>query len=239
LTAVITPWIYRNAVEFGKPTLASVQGNNLLYYNAAGYIATRDGLTLAQAREVAGQEFREYLQAQHLNPVNPMDESDAMSAAAIRIMAADPVRSLLFNGWNSLNGFRPGASYFFMFLFPDTLAREDVEEGELSPAISNLDRPEIFFTTAMLSIAYGVLFLLSAAGLLRLFWKKSWKALALLGLPCSILMYSPGIASNARFRIPIEPVFCLLAAVALCELLPLIQSRRQKTTRPDDKSQSV
>jgi hypothetical protein len=235
LAVMVAPWIFRNIVAFGKPTLAAVQGYNLLYYNAAGYIAVRDGLTLAKAREIADREYREYLQEENLQPATMMDESDAMSAAAINILAADPVRSLLFNGWNSLNGFRPGASYVLMFLFPDTLTPGDVTEGELSPAVSNLDRPEILFTTVLMSIGYGVLFLLAAAGVLRLFWKKSWKILAIFGLPCGILMYAPGISSNARFRIPIEPVLCLLAAAVLCELLPRVSARlRNSPAKPQN-----
>jgi hypothetical protein len=54
-------------------------------------------------------------------------------------------------------------------------------------------------------------------------------------LPCGILMYAPGISSNARFRIPIEPVLCLLAAAVLCELLPRVSARlRNSPAKPQN-----
>lgn len=228
LAAVVAPWIYRNILEFGKPSLAAVQGTNLLYYNAAGYIALRDGLSLTEARDVAIREYQEYLRDENLHPGTLLEESDAMSAAAVRILAADPLGSLWFNGVNSLNGFRPGVSYFYMFLAPDALSPGDVAEGELSPALSHLDRPEILLTTILLCLFYGILFLLAAAGLLGLIRQGAWKSLLLLGLPCFVLIYAPGISSNARFRIPIEPVLCLLAAVALTGLFTRLRARLKR-----------
>jgi hypothetical protein len=225
LAAVLAPWLYRNFLEFGEPSLASVQGHNFLYYNAAGYIALRDGLNLSEARDAAVEEYQKYLQAENLHPATLMEEADAMSAAATRILAADPLRAFWFNGVNSLNGFRPGASYFYMFLAPDGLAPLDPAEDELSPAIANLDRPEILLTTILLCLFYGILFLLAAAGIIRLVWKKAWRILLLLAFPCAVLLYAPGISSNARFRIPVEPVLCLLAAVTLSELLPRLIAR--------------
>ena len=73
-----------------------------------------------------------------------------------------------------------------------------------------------------------MLFLLAAADLIRLVWNRSWKILVWLGLPCAVLMYSPGLSSNARLRIPIEPVLCLLAAAALIDILPALAARLRK-----------
>jgi hypothetical protein len=230
LAAVVCPWMCRNAAAFGTPTLAAVQGYNLLYYNAAGYIALRDGINLGDARAAAEAEYQAYLREEGVHPASMMEESDAMSAAALRILAADPIRSVLFNGWNSLNGFRPGASYVFMFLAPGSMTPADTAVGELSPAASHLDRPEVLLTTVLLSVFYAALFLLAAAGFIRWIGKRSWKALLLLGLPSAVLMYAPGISSNARFRMPIEPVLCLAAAAVLSELIGL--SSRRKTPAP-------
>ncbi len=239
LVAVVSPWIYRNTVVFGKPIVSSIQGNNLLYYNAAGYIARRDGLTLRESQELAIQEYQAYLLEKKLQPATPMEESDAMSATAIRILSADPIRALWFNWLDSLNGFRPGVSYLFMFLAPDSLTPNDTTGAELSPAVSNLDRPEILLTAVLLSVFYGFLFLLAAAGIVSLVRKRNWKVLTLFGIPCFFLMYSPGLASNARFRIPVEPLLCLLAAAALSEILPLIITRFRRKIPLTNKSFSV
>jgi hypothetical protein len=236
LAAVVAPWIYRNVLVFGKPTLAAVQGYNLLYYNAAGYVGLRDGLNLEKARAVVDEEYHDYLREKNLHPATSVEESDAMSAAAVRILAADPIRSIIFNGWDSLNGFRPGVSYFYMFIAPDSMTPNDTLADNLSPAASHLDRPEILLTAVLLSAFYGMLFLLAAAGLIRLIWIRSWKILVGLGLPCAVLMYSPGLSSNARFRIPIEPVLCLLAAVALSDLFPRLLARFRRASSISSKT---
>jgi 4-amino-4-deoxy-L-arabinose transferase-like glycosyltransferase len=235
LLAIVGPWVYRNAAVFGKPSLAAVQGYNLLEYNAAGYVSVRDGISLADARRIVDAEYQLYLQNENIRPATMAEESDAMTAAALRILAADPVRSVLFNGWTSLNIFRPGVSYFIMFLDPGGLTPMDLAEGELSPAASHLDRPAILLATILLTAFYGGLYLLAGAGLLRLIRNRNWRLLAWFGLPCLLLFYAPGIANNARFRIPLEPVLCLLAAVGLGALIEwgkTVRARRFEKDRP-------
>jgi hypothetical protein len=230
VAAVIAPWLYRNYLNFGNPTLATVQGGNLLYYNAAGYIAWRDGLNLGEARDVASRYYQQYLAETGLHPATEVEESDAMSSAAIRMLLADPLRGIWFNALNSLNGLRPGASYFIMYLEPGIINSDSLTNGELSPAISNINRPEILLVTVILSVFYGLLYLLSAISILQLLWYRKWMALALLVVPCVLIMYIPGLASNARFRIPIEPILCLLAAWALCMAIPSFLEHFSKRT---------
>jgi len=77
----------------------------------------------------------------------------------------------------------------------------------------------------VLSVFYGFLYLFSAIGILLMLRRRKWKALVLLVIPCILIMYIPGLASNARFRIPIEPILCLLAAWALGETIPWLTKR--------------
>jgi hypothetical protein len=226
--AVIAPWLYRNELLFGSPTLATVQGDNLLYYNAAGYLTWRDGLTLGEARDEATKYYQQYLTDKGLHPATSVEKSDAMSAAALQMLLADPIRAVWFNALNSLNGLRPGASYFLMYLDPGLINPDSTTNGELSPAISNIARPEILLVTILLSLFYGLLYLFSTIGGLLLLGRRKWKALAGLVVPCILIMYTPALASNARFRIPIEPILCLLAAWALGEMLPLLKQRLLK-----------
>ena len=163
--AVIVPWLYRNEFIFGRPTLATVQGENLLYYNAAGYLTWRDGINLGQARDEATSYYQQYLTEKGLHPATSVEVSDAMSAAALQMLLADPIRAIWFNALNSLNGLRPGASYFLMYLDPGLINPDSTTNGELSPAISNIARPEILLVTVLLSLFYGILYLFSAIGI--------------------------------------------------------------------------
>ncbi len=227
-SAVIVPWMYRNESIFGRPALATVQGENLLYYNAAGYLTWRDGVSLGQARDEATRYYQQYLIEKGLHPVTAVEVSDAMSAAAMQMLLEDPFRAIWFNALNSLNGLRPGASYFLMFLDPGMVNPDSTTNGELSPAISNIAQPEILLVTVLLSLFYGILYLFSAAGIFLLLVRRKWKALAVLVAPCILIMYIPALASNGRFRIPIEPILCLLAAWALDEALLLWRQRLSK-----------
>jgi hypothetical protein len=229
VAAVIAPWLYRNYLIFGRVTLETVQ-SNLLYYNAAGYITWRDGISLGEARDAATRYYQQYLAEKGLHPATAVEESDAMYSAAIRMLLADPLRAIWFNALNSLNGLRPGASYLIMYLDPGKINPDSVTNGELSPAISNINRPEILLVTVILSVFYGLLYLLSAIGILQLLWDRKWMALALLVVPCILIMYIPALASNARFRIPIEPILCLMAALALGKAIPSIIKHFSKRT---------
>jgi 4-amino-4-deoxy-L-arabinose transferase-like glycosyltransferase len=231
--AVLAPWLIRNNAVFGKPVLSSVQGVNILYNTISGYIAWRDGLTLTEARSETERLYAEYLAENGIHPSNRVETSDAESALAMKILLADPVRVLWFNGVDSLNGFRPGASYMVVFLSPNTLAPDDVSGGELSPAVANMARPEILLTMILLSGFYVALFLLAAAEIYSLLRRKKWRVLLLFGLPAAVLIYLPGISSNARFRIPVEPLICLLAAAALVEIPPLLAARLGRTPHPE------
>jgi 4-amino-4-deoxy-L-arabinose transferase-like glycosyltransferase len=229
VAAVLAPWIYRNDVLFAVPTLASVQGRNLLENTAAGYIAIRDGVNLGEARAKAYAQYYRFLEENGIRPETDAGESEAMSSAAMRILAADPLRAVWFNALQSLNGFRPGASYFVIYLEPEALSPASAVGGELSPAVSNIDRPEILAITVALSVFYGLLYLLAAVGTVQILRDRNWTALALLVVPCFLMLYAPGVSSNARFRIPLEPGFCLLAGAALCRSIPgiLSQCRRR------------
>jgi 4-amino-4-deoxy-L-arabinose transferase-like glycosyltransferase len=228
----LAPWLIRNQVLFSRPTLAAVQGVNLLYNNAAGYVAWRDGLHLKEAREVVDGYYRAYLAENGLHPANGTEESDAMSAAGMQVLLADPVRAVWFNALDALNGFRPGASYLVVFLEPGTIYPNSLSEGELSPAVSNISRPEVLGITVAVTIFYGIVFLLTGVGILHLLRDRNWLPLALLILPCFLLLYLPGISSNARFRLPLEPGFFLLAGVAIHQTIPCLYRRLRRKASP-------
>jgi hypothetical protein len=225
---VLTPWLLRNQDLFGKPVLSSVQGVNLLYNNAAGYVGWRDGLYLADAREVVDAYYRDYLEQNGLNPANGTEESDAMSAAAMQMMLADPIRAVWFNALDAVNGFRPGASYVDVFLEPETIAPGDLIEGELSPAVSHLSQPATLAITVVMTVFSASVLLLAGVATLHLLRERQWLPLALLILPCFLMLYLPGISSNARFRLPLDPGFFLLTGYAVVHTIPSMYGRLRR-----------
>ena len=72
----------------------------------------------------------------------------------------------------------------------------------------------------------AALVVLSLVGLVVLLTRKKWMEVILLVLIPALLLYLPGIASNARFRAPVEPFLAILAALGLDAILSLLRRRR-------------
>jgi 4-amino-4-deoxy-L-arabinose transferase-like glycosyltransferase len=221
----LAPWLIRNESVFGSATISPVGGDNLLYYNASSCLAHLKGTDWEGGKRAAQQEYELYLERNSLQPESEAEKGDAAMKAAVAILLRHPIQCAWFNTVDSLNSLRPGASYTLMFLRPGLLPTEGPPGGELSPAMSNIADPLVLAVSATLTVFYALLYLLALGGLIWSLARKRFNVLWLILLPALLLLYAPGLAGNARFRIPVEPGLCLLAAVALCESLPAVFHR--------------
>jgi hypothetical protein len=213
----LAPWVVRNWIVFGRPALAAVGGNNLLYYTAGSCLGWRTGKGWAEGQQMATAEYADYLTANGQRPGSPAEEADAMSAVAVRILLRTPLECGAYSLLDSLNSLRPGASYTVQFLFPGLLPANDLG-SDLSPAASNLAEPKVLAVSVALSIFYGLIYLLACGGLFSLPRGKRLSVILFWVIPMALFFYIPGIAGNARFRIPAEPGLCLLAAWGLIQV---------------------
>jgi len=210
----LAPWLVRNELAFGRPALASVSGVNLLEYNAASCLGRRTGGNWESGRAQAQQRYRTYVEANQLHPASAVEESDAMTAVAIGIYFESPLECIAVSVADGANTLRPGASYAMLFLRPDFLNQSD-SAVLYSPAFQNLKDPIVLVVTVLLSLWYAGLYGTALMGVCWMLIQRRWDILFVCVLPILLLVIAPGMAGNARFRIPLDPGLSLLAVAGV------------------------
>jgi 4-amino-4-deoxy-L-arabinose transferase-like glycosyltransferase len=203
-------WMGRNAALFGRFSLASVSDSNLLYYNAASSEAHRLGIPLDEARA------RLYEQVEEPPPTGDSWPGSAEGTVARRVIVEHPAAFVWYNGVDALNGLRPGFSRLLMLAGPDDSADliEIFREGSLPAvwqAVGGQNGP-LLIVEALMVISTAILIVGSLVGFIVMLARRRWFEVVLLGLIPALLLYLPGLASNARFRAPVEPLMAILAA---------------------------
>jgi 4-amino-4-deoxy-L-arabinose transferase-like glycosyltransferase len=227
-TLLAGAWMARNYNHFGHFSLSIVGDLNLYYYNAASLEAHRLGIPLGEARAQLDERLAEW-------PVEgdpwPAASQGALARATI---LAHPLAFAWYNGLDALNGCRPGFS-FLLGLFDPSADRRDVVAvfmgGNVSAALDALQAQAalILALEGWMVLFTAVLVVLCLVGLVLLLIRKRWLESILLALIPALLLYLPGIASNARFRAPVEPFLAILAAVGLDAVLAFFRRRRANT----------
>jgi hypothetical protein len=224
-TLLAGAWMARNYSYFERFSLSIVGDLNLYYYNAASLEAHRLGIPLDEARARLDEQLAGW-------PVEgdpwPAASQGALARAAI---LAHPIAFAWYNALDALNGFRPGFSFLLGLFNQSADLRETVAafmSGNIPAALEAL-RTQAALILALegyLLLFTAALAALSLVGLAVLLIRKKWMEVILLALIPALLLYLPGIASNARFRAPVEPFLALLAALGLDAILTLFRRRR-------------
>jgi len=224
------PWLAYTSAQFRTPILSTIGADNLAFYTSASIVAHEQGIGFSKGSDQVHALYQRRLaqfQATHASPATPIQQAALESQIAYRIILAHPLESAWFNLVDSFGTLRPGVSYIVQFLVPGRLPEVVAPGSDLSPALGALGQPLVLGVTAALLLFYVPLYAASALGLLWLFWKKRWQALVALGLPSAILFYAPGASGDGRFRVPFEPLLCLLASAMTLEVIRAVRSRKQ------------
>jgi hypothetical protein len=222
---VVGPWLIRNAVLFDRPSISSISDYNLYHYNAASLEAHRRRIGLHEARaRLAAQLARE-----------PAPQSRwpyaAESALARKVILAHPVEFVVYNGVDALNGLRPGFSFMLSLMGSDSPAAAPIRTfaSGTPAAVLREMRSQTGALLALEVMFVGYVVIVASCGIVGLallLRRRHWLALTLLAAIPALLLYLPGIASNARFRAPVEPFLAILAALGLGAL----RARRTPTS---------
>lgn len=215
-------WMGRNAVRFGRFSLAAIGDNNLYYYNVAGSEARRLGISLEVSQVILGEQMAD----------QPGDDGRWPYARegdlARSIIAERPLAFAWYNGLGALNGFRPGFSFMLSMFDLESEARQPIEvfmQGDIRAALGAMQDQAIVVLAVevYMVLATGLLVVLSLAGLVVLLARKRLPEIVLLALVPGALLYLPGAASNARFRSPAEALLVILAAVGFSGLVGCVR----------------
>lgn len=230
------PWLAYTSTQYSTPVLSTVGADNLAFYTSASVLAHERAITFSEGSNLVQAMYQQSLSqfdATHSAPANATQQAALKYQIAYRILLARPLASAWFNLVDSFSTLRPGVSYVVQFLAPGRLQEVVAPGSDLSPALGALGQPLVAGITLALLVFYLPLYAASALGLLWLLGTKRWQALVALGLPPAILFYAPGISGDGRFRVPFEPMLCLLASAMILEILRLVRSRREgRPSRP-------
>ncbi|MBN2464157.1 phospholipid carrier-dependent glycosyltransferase [candidate division WOR-3 bacterium] len=241
-SVVVAPWVIRNGRKTGRYIISTASEHNIYLYDAATVVASQKGITIPQARDVMMAEAeKEY------GRIDTTDEAtmwQKLSAVARRHFFRNPARAApvwLFGvAADFLNPISVGPLLIHSGAAPAPGSANLLQsslallvKGRVTQALRTAWKARIggapTFILVVLACAFVFNLVLIWFGFASLFLRRT-RGLFWLLLPIIYFTFVTGTVGDARFRAPIEPLLCLLAAVAL------VRPLRPAPTKPPDLS---
>ncbi|WP_420239927.1 hypothetical protein ACOBR2_10310 [Telmatobacter bradus] len=221
LLLCVLPWLLawqaRNWVETGYAGFSSIGVRNAYFYSAAEVQAKADGLTLGEEQRRMGYGDEAAYRAAHpgQRDWNQVQRLAFQKSETLRILHAHPwslIRTQMVG--SAVVAFTPCAADLYRLLgsgAEDAPVRI-VHEG-IAASILHLARehPALAAGMVLLEVWLLALYAMALAGLASRTVALPASALAL-GLVAWFLIASGGVQAVGRYRLPIMPVVCVLAA---------------------------
>lgn len=224
---VIAPWVIRNGMMTGRYIVSTASEHNVFLYDAATVLASEEGITIPQARDLmmaeAGAKFGSVDttdEASMWQKLAAVARPHLLSRPAVTTpiwlmgVVADFLSPISVGPLLIHSGASPGAGS--ANLFQSSLAL--LVKGRVNDAFRTAWQTRLsgasLFVLAVLALAALFNLILILSGLASLFLRRIRGLLWLL-LPILYFTLVTGTVGDARFRAPIEPLLCLFAAVAL------------------------
>jgi 4-amino-4-deoxy-L-arabinose transferase-like glycosyltransferase len=232
-SVVVAPWVIRNQRVAGRYIISTVFDYNISVYTAA--------LTLASDKLIPLNDARDSMVARAQAQFGPLDTNDqasywaAMGKVGWQQALARPLLAAKLHAAGSIGGLLMPLSVRSLLVFSGAhpeygttgathVAQQTIQlvaRGRLGQVLDLIwkERLSRMPGLALGILAYAILFhaTLLISGFVALFLRRSHNLLWLL-LPILYLVALTGPVGEARFRVPIEPLLCLFAAVALTRL---------------------
>ena len=205
--AFVGPWIARNAMVSGVPTISTVQGVNLAYYRGAGALVEGSGLPLPTA------SLRVYsiVEARLPPSANSAVRSRVQGQVGVEVILAQPLGytiSALKGAGRTLLG--PGGA--------------DIESRTRHLPGGRWLFGGLWALSGASALACSMM---TFVGLAWLAHRRDWELFALLALPIAyLLIVGSGLESYSRFRLPMLPSMTAAAAIAVIALYDRARARR-------------
>jgi hypothetical protein len=218
---LLSVWACRNYGETGLWTLSTIGEHNLIYYRA------RD--VVAEVEHISRQEASDQLQAKIVQDTSAHKLTAAQIVTlerreALAIFAHYPIATLEMHGKGFLRIFaQPGYDVICKLLSPVDDAPECYSETGTAERVDLLEKfigkfgpmnPLQLSVSIWGTLLLGLTYASAAGGGILLIRRRQWFALTLflLVIPYFALL-SSGAESTSRFRIPILPIFAILAGI--------------------------
>jgi hypothetical protein len=202
-------WQVRNYVITGSTEFSQAKNQYLFVAKAAAIIAARDNISLEEAQQRLA-EAHSSATAPFLREASPTQVYESQGRYAWSVMAAHPLLFL----WTTMKG--AGANLLgpsnlsHLFGLDNVALRTSLVKRELSR------HSPAQWTLALSSWSYSLGFLMILYMGIMVFWRcqglKSAGAVLLALTAMYIILVSSGPEAYSRFRAPIMPLLCILAA---------------------------
>jgi hypothetical protein len=228
---MLTPWVARNALVFGRPMLSTVFENNLARVSAPATLAQARGEDVAPWTPRWEQLYEEVVSlAAHADPalfaiplsaMTPaqLDQAQVeLAAAARQVVAANPVAFALSHLKGSLRGLLPLEQRTWFAALTGRTWESVMPGGYLNQAAAGDGGSTLGVALACLALAlalYAFVYTAAVAGAWRLARCEPVLTLAI-GVLIVYLLLMAGPISYERFRLPaMAPLITLIAGLFL------------------------
>jgi hypothetical protein len=220
----LAAWQIRNRIETGFGGFSSIEAHNLYFFSAGDVTARVDHRSLAQVGAGLGYDTVDLFVARHPGTAswNQAQRLQFMQSDAERVLRAHP---WLFLRAHVEGMFRtalnPGAAVLLSMLGAPvdnaTFVREQ-DEGLVSSALEAARRyPGQTVTMAALEVVLLGTYVFAILGAVR--WRGPAISIwLLLGVALYFIAVSGGVVGEARFRLPVMPELCIVAAAGIVRL---------------------
>lgn len=225
----IAPWAYRNYALYDTPSLSSIQGENLLFWQVT-YVRTWE---TGRTPEDIEAEFRaEAASRGYVDGGNPFTNAAIAQEIAVEYITSHPLvyGSRLMTGiLHTFTNLGTGGIVKTLGFTPTYLPPEVMFSSE-----SELHLVSRFFATKTpLEIAIGMLVLAMliahysafALGAVTLLASRRFAILILFCIAIAYFAVTSGPIGLARFRLPVTPLYLLVGSVFIEHLLQRIRAR--------------
>jgi 4-amino-4-deoxy-L-arabinose transferase-like glycosyltransferase len=191
-------WYVRNDSVGGGFTFSTIEAFNLFEFRAAGAVAAEQHIAIQVARAQLQAKYAKQLATTNLATLDAVRRR-----AGIHEIVTHP-RGYVSTAGHALGRAITGAGYPYV-------------ERQLPPTIGHSTRNAV---TELSVWNMELMYALAIGGIVTALWRRKWFALALLGLPTvAYLVLSAGPETYSRFRVPVQPMICVLAGVGAVALV--------------------
>jgi 4-amino-4-deoxy-L-arabinose transferase-like glycosyltransferase len=229
---VLFPWVLRNKIVVGIPTVSTISSASMLYYNAAILEAHLKNVSPGEVRVELGEAVDRFLAEKKLADTEA-NRYAAENTLAQQIISQAPFEYVYVYLRSDLNNFLPGLTDLTE-IFGVTQGRKGtvdvLNQQGLLAAINYYFADSLWLLWLFLPviILLGVTYAGDVIALALLYRNRQWFPLLILGLTSLFLLLIPGGASLPRFRIPAIPYLSLLAGLGLEMLWKFIHQKFKK-----------
>lgn len=213
--ATVFPWMYRNHAQFGSWNVSSVGAANLMLYNAPEFLKWHAD---AQSQALLNA-FRQEQDTLPREEALSLTRSDVFTGTFRDIIRGNEVSYVFFHVVKTV-------PFFVTDGLRDTIRLFGVDIGSMPNISTALMRGNVglfitYVSTGGLAIAlfligtvfWGIITFFFGLETVRATWRREWLPTIFLASLVVYFALLTGPVSNARYRVPIEGILILVAAI--------------------------